>query len=61
MPENLQLAQFTKQRESLLVDVTNAVTLEDPAKKKKTLTFIRTLTFTFTFTSENKLYLNEYK
>ncbi len=32
MPENLQLAQFTKQRESLLVDVTNAVTLEDPAK-----------------------------
>ncbi len=51
MLENLQLAQFTKQRESLLVNVTNAVTLEDPAK---TLTFIRTLTFTFTFTSENK-------
>jgi len=30
--ENLQLAQFTKQRESLHVDVTNAVPLEDPAK-----------------------------
>lgn len=37
MPENLQLAQFTKQRESLHVDVTNAVPLEDPAKKKKNI------------------------
>lgn len=35
MPENLQLAQFTKQKESLHVDVTNAVPLENPAKKKK--------------------------
>jgi len=43
--ENLQLAQFTKQRESLHVDVTNAVPLEDPAKnnnnnKKKTFILV---------------------